>query len=443
MTTLLNYYGETTLICKPNHTETSSLLVKRRQASELGDILAKKIKSLSTNASESGFNQQSPTLSQSSEDVMIDTDARMTIEDSYKQVQQALERLQERLRIEQELSRRESKKQLCQEPLIIPPFLPLFSADFNKPLLKNVRKMEDEMEVFYGEVEYPLLNNIENIGNTETFQFPSLSLPKNKSMRPSKAKQSSMLANLPSRLASLIDDDGESEGSFFTEIRDSLTATRTETQKSDSEMGVATKETGTKKRTLRITEEKKKEHKKNAISRTIEPTKKDEKSPKTGEEKEKTRTKLQKEEDLYSLPVHHGKRQRERRLNRWQLAQTDKLSNGGSSPETSSWETSSESNKKKMIKVPVGPKYQVDMRAVTMRTQERKKPQMKWDPLSQNIAALQNFFDNVRRLLNHNISEEFGIELLNENGSNMNRALEFVRANKTQCLDLITFKSEN
>jgi hypothetical protein len=96
-----------------------------------------------------------------------------------------------------------------------------------------------------------------------------------------------------------------------------------------------------------------------------------------------------------------------------------------------------------MIKVPIGPKYQVDFSALTTRTQERKKPQMKWSPLSQNVAVLQNFFDNVRRLLNHNISEEFGIELLNENGNDINSTLEFVRANKTQCLDLITSTSGN
>jgi hypothetical protein len=319
MTTLLNYYGETTLICKPTHTETSSLLVKRRQDTEFGDLLAKKIKTISTNASESGSNQQSPLIN-GSDDTMFDTDTRMTIENSYKQVQSALGMFLEKLKIEQEQSQRENEKKLSQEPLFIPPFLPSFSA----------------MEVIYGEVEFPFLNKT---GSTPTFQFPSLSLPKNKSMRPSKSKQSSMLANLPSRLASLIDDDEESESSFITEIRDSLTATRTATQRSDSEMGVATKETVTKKRTLKITEEKKKEHKKNAIARTIEPTMKNEKSPKKGEGKEKIRSKQQKEEDLYSLPVHQGKRQRERRPNRWQLAQSDKLSNDGSCSETSAWET--------------------------------------------------------------------------------------------------------
>jgi hypothetical protein len=66
---------------------------------------------------------------------------------------------------------------------------------------------------------------------------------------------------------------------------------------------------------------------------------------------------------------------------------------------------------------------------------------MVWSPLSQDQQVLQNFFDRVRNLLNHNICEEFGIELLNKNGNDTNRALEFVRANATQCLDLIHTKS--
>jgi hypothetical protein len=332
---LVSQSKKSTLIFKTSssHTEPSSLLVKRRHNTELGELLAKKIKTLSTNVSENGSNQPSPTIDRNSDYNM--SDSRMTIEDSYQQVQQALEMLQKKLLIEQELSIKENpvkKQQQSQESLSIPPFLSSFS-NFNEKRQngKNSRKMEDELEVVYGEVEFPFLsistplNNIENVEKNAGFQFPNFSQA-NKTNK--KSKGSSILSKLPSRLAALIDDDEDSEASFITDMRDSLTATRTATQRSDSEMGVAAKETMTKK-SLRITEEGKKEHKKKAIARTIEPTKMEEKLLKRSEGKEKTINKQ--EENIYSLPASQRRRQRERRLNRWQLNQSDKLSNDGSS----------------------------------------------------------------------------------------------------------------
>lgn len=408
-----------------NSSEPSSLLVKRRQNAELGDLLAKKIKTLSTNFSDSDSYQSSPTMMRSLDYGMAEP--RMTIEDSYLQVQNALELLQQKLLIEQELSLRESpvKKQQT-EPLSIPPFLP--------QLIQNSRRMEDELEVVYGSVEFPFLsysaslNNIQNIEKYAAFQSPDLSQSRNKSMKYSKSQKSSFLSNLPSRLASIVDEDRDSEASFFTDIRESLTATRTATQKSDIEIEVAPMEIVSKKN-LRNTEEKKKEHKKKAISRTIEPTKKEEKVPKKTEEKRNK----QQEENIYSLPVSQGRKQRERRLNRWQ---TDKLSNDGSSSESSAWETNSNGGKKKMVKVPIGSKYQVDVSALSRRTEKRQLKAV-WNPLTQNQQVLQNFFDRVRNLLNHNISEEFGIELLNRNGSDINRAIQFVRTNTNQCMELL------
>jgi hypothetical protein len=451
MSNLFNYYGDSScnsIVLQPlvesipsslvpqskksvlvfNSSEPSSLLAKRRQDTELGDLLAKKIKTISTNASDSDSYQSSPTRSPGYE-------SRMPIEGSYQQVQQALELLQQRLLIEQELPLREIpvKLEQTQEPLSIPPF---FS-------IQNARKMEDELEVIFGSVEFPFLsistplNNIQNIEKNVTFQFPD-SQARNKAMKYSKSKKSSILSSLPSRLASIIDDDRESEASFFTDIRESLTATRTATQQSDFEMEVEPMEIVANKN-LRFTEEKKKEYKKKAISRTIEPTKKEEKLPKKSEEK---RNKQIQEENIYSLPVSQGRRQKERRLNRWQMAQTDKLSNDGSSSESSAWETNSNGGKKKLVKVPIGSKYQVDVSALPIRNQERKQIKMVWNPLSQNQQVLQTFFGCVRNLLNHNISEEFGIDLLNRNGCDINRALEFVRANRNQCMELLPPKIE-
>jgi hypothetical protein len=486
-----NLNHTTALITHPSsitHTEPGGLLETLKETIELGDILTKKIKTQSTNLSEGCSNQQlsisrssdetafhsqlgSRALTISKEHFMaVEAPSKETfesilpsifMEDSYQRFQQALEMLQKRLVIEQELSQRETilNEQISQEALSIPPFLPLLSFDFNEPSFKkekkqngkNVKMVSEEQEITYGSVEFPFLsmsfelNNRENIQKSTTFQFPSSSLKLNKPTKHSKAKTSSILAKLPSRLKSLLDDDKQDTGSVITDIRNSLAATREETQISESETGRMTKQTKKYKKCLKITEERKKEEKKAFIHQTLEITsdKEEKLSMKSkGKEKEKTKMKQEDEEDIYSPVFYTGRRQRERKLNRWQLAQAEKQ-NWDGPPQLITWGTAFD--KKNFADTPIGPEHQADISAVitTNKAHKKRKPKMIWNPSSQNQAALQKFFESVRKLLNYNINEEDAIDLLVKHSNNIKKALAYVRANKAKCLNLITAKNQN
>jgi hypothetical protein len=486
-----NLNQTTALIANPSsigHTKPVSLLETLKETIELGDILTKKIKTQSTNLSE-GDSHQQLSISRSSDETVfhnllgskqpttvdehfmaVDIPSKesfesiipsLLMEDSYQRFQQALEMLQKKLLIERELSQHKPvlNEQISLETLSIPPFLTPLSFNFNEPSIKKEKKQNDkkarmileEQEVTYGSVEFPFLsmsfelNHQENIQKTAKFQFPSSSLKLNKPTKHSKAKTSSILAKLPSRLSSLLDDEKQEVRSAITDLRNSLAATREETQISESELGMMTKETKKKKKCLKIIEEKKEEDRKTSIYQTVEiaSSKEDRTSMKgKGREKERTKMKQEEEEDIYSPVFLTGKRQRERKLNRWQLAQAEKQNIEGS-PQTITWGATSE--KKKFVETPIGPLYQVDISALIIgrKAHKRRKPKMIWNPLMQNQAVLQKFFDNVRKLLHYNVNEEDGIELLINHNNNIKKTLAYIRANKAKCLNLITAKYQD
>jgi len=330
---------ETTDLLKSpsNYAKSSNLLTKRYETTDLGDLLAKKIKTGSTSMSESGSNQftsiseknsdtdsfgntpgsRSPdadethtmiqedsgaessqtmmepvkhllrippfdgekpytllsdspytastrsfsydsnniplifqeSISHFSSDISFDlSPQKMTILESQQRVQQALEELQRRMMIDQQAKLLQElllQVPLPQELLNIPSFVPTFSMLGEVPAKANETKNpnnekknannkkvskrdeDEQMDFIYGSIEFPFL---------------SLSLPLNNNEEASKNFDLSLLdtnkidsmisAKLPDSLLSLSDDNKQAT----VEMRESLTATRAGTQKSDTEI---------------------------------------------------------------------------------------------------------------------------------------------------------------------------------------------------------------
>jgi len=184
-----------------NLVKPSSLLAKRLEVSELGDLITKRIKTQSTNVSENGSIQHSPTSKKNSfsnekdknstddavsttftrcssnesalglpnqdsftgSPIVIDIDTQS--EESGVQLQLALNMLRDRM-IEQEAQNLLDMfliAQMCQEPLYIPPLVeapttlvePVVKKQANK---KAIKKMELDQDVTFGTVEYPFLS---------------------------------------------------------------------------------------------------------------------------------------------------------------------------------------------------------------------------------------------------------------------------------------------
>jgi hypothetical protein len=172
-----------------NQAKPSSLLAKRLDTSELGDLLTKRIKTQSTNVSENGSLQQSPTskkslnisnsameqekgdispgttitrcsssessVSCSNQDssfsaavvIEIDSQSMMPAEDNTHQLQQALDILREKM-VEQEaqfILEMFIKAQLSQEPLYIPPLLEP-SSDLSETSNNKAKKQKKNQE---------------------------------------------------------------------------------------------------------------------------------------------------------------------------------------------------------------------------------------------------------------------------------------------------------
>jgi len=449
----------TTFIIQPpssSANKTTSLLTKRYRPAELGDLLLKKIKTQASNASETNSGQQSPSLethsmieeptSPVSEDIekingqqnlgalfphrSLSTPllfkgaslrpSRMGIAESHKYVQNALEALEKKILLEQQAaSLRDTvlKTSLSQEPLYIPPLLSSNSTQSlskkgNNQGVKNSPRDDDESEVIVGPVEFPLLSMATPLFNNENGQKASLNL-------------SGKTIKCPKPLVSLFETSKPTEGSFL----DSLTVTRAETQRSDSD---SSSEEGSQ-----ADEDRKKRGKKASSVKSLDIGGKVKKSHKKekGQEK-KTKSRQQKKDDLLS-PILSSRRLMERKKNKWQLGGDDQK------PKETS-ELNIEGNKKKVI-TPLGPQYQVNLPTLSVKGQpnERRSPKMKWDPLSQDEGELHNFFEGLRNLLNINVDQEKSIKLLKENGNDVKRVLDSVEANKDKYLEELAIQNKN
>lgn len=348
---LSNLKLPTTFIIQPPSTQlkTQPLLSKRYKASELGDLLTKKVKAQNL---ENNSNDQSPMGKENSEENTINClestsmleeidspsiksfcedheaqDSHKMLEgilipqrsistplivntfnlrhhktgtnDSHKQVQYALETLQKKMLMEQQAAALREilmKVQLAQEPLVIPPLVSASnstqSSINNGKIEKKVDKdFEEEPEVIYGPVEYPLLAMAPPLFGSDFVQRDSL-------------------LNLPSSSVTLHNAKSSTKNQKASKLEsallESLSVTRADTQMSDSE---ASSSQASEKSSLEAKKRK---------SKKIETGKMPRKQDKAREQgKEKTKAKRQRNESLLS-PVKTGRRLIERKKNKWQ-----------------------------------------------------------------------------------------------------------------------------
>lgn len=273
----------TTFIVQPQN-KTSSLLEKRCKPVDLGDMLMKKLKTSSV----SNSSDQSPVLKGSFDDAMYDSSevlechsaiegvrspsshlssqdinkmndettvpdclipqrsfstpiiptalsfgaAKNKVPDGQKRLQNALETLQKRMLLEQQafIIRDIIKRvQFSQDAFRIPA-LNSESNDIDSPcsaeisreqLKKALTRGEEDPEIIIGEIEYPLLSMAPPSTNSKRSTLGKINPPK----RGKKANAKNSLCSSPDS-----EDDDDS-------LLDSLTVTRAETQRSDSEVG--------------------------------------------------------------------------------------------------------------------------------------------------------------------------------------------------------------
>jgi len=340
------------------------------------------------------------------------------------QVQNALETLQKKMLLEQQAAALRdviARVQRAQEPLSIPPLVS--SSNSTASTLKgksqdgkNVLKMDEEgPEIIYGPVEYPLLSLATSNLNNETEQKNSLAtseaLPKTKNGKRQRASKISSNSSPTHETA-----------------RDSLTVTRADTQKSDVDFGTSLREMS--EQFADMTEGKRRKNKKAGSVKSSEGVEKTKKTQKKGKEQEKEKkSRAQKRDGLLS-PVN-GRRLTERKLNRWQMVQAEKQEQKPEDPIEEGV---------KRTEVPLGPEHQVAVPVLSTKgkSSERRTPKMKWDPLSQNEGELKDFFEELRNLLNQNVDQEKAVQLLNENGNDVKKVLEIVKANKEQYMQTLS-----
>jgi hypothetical protein len=332
----------TTFIVQPQ-IKTNSLLAKRCKPVNLGDMLSKKLKT----SSGSNSSDQSPVLKSSFDDAVYDSSevlechsaiegvrspsshlssqdankmndettvpeclipqrsfstpiiptalsfgaAKNKIPDGQKQIQNALETLQKRMLLEQQafIIRDIIKRVQFSQDILRIPALNSESNDVESPcsaeitreqLKKVLTRGEEDPEIIIGEIEYPLLSMAPPSTNSKRSTLAKINPPK----RGKKANAKNSLCSSPDS-----EDDDENES-----LLDSLTVTRAETQRSDSEIGESV---------AKITDGGKKKGKK-------------ESAPRKNLKKEKT-SRQANNKGLLS-PLMKERKMTERKKNKWQ-----------------------------------------------------------------------------------------------------------------------------
>jgi len=271
---------------------------------------------------------------------------KVTVDHGHKQIQHALEALQKKLMIDQQATALKEillKIHRSQEPLNIPPlFTP---SDSTVSTVKKgrvtIKTGDDEQEVIYGDVEYPFLSQSMSYDEANAGQgFASSSLTLKNAIASSKSHES---------MSSSESSPTYRSAKQTFDFDDSLTATRAETQKSESELENEKAE-GKRRRN------------KKADAKNSEVTEKGKKT----QRKEKTKGK--KEKSPLLSPVK-SRRLTERKKNKWQMnEETDQLT-------------------------------------VTKQSSEKRVPKVKLNTLPQDEEKI-NFFEGLRNLLNNNVDEK-------------------------------------
>jgi hypothetical protein len=346
----------TFIIQPPSSTNTSNLLSKRFNNSNLGDLLLKKVKSQTANSSEVNSNDQSP-ITKGLKEVIYDTSDNQSIQEegnspaissfdtvekinllmpqrslstpifsnlhlnrganqsSQKQILNALETLQKRLVEYQVLSLRDAilKAHLSQVPLIIPT---LSSGEEKivspvQKIISNLQNDADDLDIYYGEVEYPLLHLAPKDTQVEVANKKAKAGTSNK-VKGSKNKKLAKMSNCSSPS---FEDDKQNDS-----LLESLTATRAGTQRSEPEMTINLRELS--EQVAELIGQKNKKANKN--SKNEESIKVKETVKKNQKKEKKQKGKKGTQEALLS-PVLKGKRMTERKKNRWQAQEEDEL----------------------------------------------------------------------------------------------------------------------
>ena len=348
--------------------------------------------------------------------------------------------------------------------LPIPPFSSCL-ADVSTPLEKSHhqitnKKVQEELNVTYGSIQFPLLQ-IPPAFNREAKIIKSNTSSLEKGFIPetlAKAKESRHLSSSPSENDEIVNEAIEAEKN------DSLTATRTGTQRSESEIENCMVKSNSIRRSVRILTRTKKIRKnpKKSCKKIIEKIPKSNcKDPKKANknDREKTNNKKGEQEtkklkgnekkvirqellvELYPAKISYGQKRCEAYRNKWQLSQSEKL-NDGYSLEISNKRNNEEIKTVKQIKI--GTDYQVVVLVPTTKrdNNQQRKPIVKWDPSSQTQDELQQFFMKIKAILNTDISEEKALMLMVKNSNDCQKTLTYIENNRDQCLGELTLKTE-
>jgi len=252
--------------------------------------------------------------------------ARANSQCNYKQTLNALETLQKRFVEYQITSLRDTliKAQLIQSSLVIPSLKTTQEQQEVNPIKRIVSKEkssadndENEPEIFYGEVEYPLLHLAPKSMQVEEIN--------------KKVKNAQVKVLKGKRVAKLSDDTSLEGDKQNDSLLESLTATRAGTQRSELEMAINLRELSEQfaevigKNLKKSNKSKKNEESVKSKDSAQKYTKlqkkekvKESKINKAQEKDKKPRARKEAREELLS-PVSKGRKMMERKKNRWQL----------------------------------------------------------------------------------------------------------------------------
>jgi len=438
----------------PNQSPPKELLVKRNNNKDLGDLLAKKVKT--TNCSESGSVQGSPASKRKTDDggsyentspmtegspvnmreimrrinpipsfdsnqaqfnglpganTFFDNETSLHVNTSSGQIQAALKTLEKKMLIHQEIEAQEAKLRALKLHFKLP--IPSFPTvlPFNIP-----KGLNEDSKYIYGDVEFPFL---------------SISTPFSE-IHQLNDKLETQIAHAKIEVEDDLDKSSTSE-----DLLSSLLPTREETLRSEAEETEAPKKRVSRKKDQNkmIIEEptaKAQNTKKEKVLKKVVVEKE-----KVEEVQEKEKPKLRKDDEasLYRKPVYYSSKRSERQQHRWEAAQEEEKLANPSDDEIERVEVMFGGSKDSETSIGLESQVDISVAMIRKKTSNRSKPKMMWDPSSLDEFQLSKFFKDVKTALKYNPTEQQMINMLKINNNDPQRALKYVKTNKTKCLE--------
>jgi len=454
MTSLLTQFNQSlcnSLTTQPKNAkglvaqQPTNLLAKRGELNDLEDLLVKKHKTQSTQASETNSDSQSENFGSADfailacsetfedEDYSLDTPQRQSSEantESTDALQQALKALELKIKLFDEQN---SKKQAAFAEHKAAYAIPIFreTAEFalreaKSSVNRASKKMEEEIEVTYGSIEFPFLSfsatmeDLESIRNG-TYKLPRVEggsdevLKKEKKNKIFKVEKVDRLKKKAKEIKKKIIEKTQKE---------KITKEKVESRKKKVETevleAISKKLEQKRKSKLKSIEEAKKSGK----IEVEEPTKRSYKS--------------------HVSPFTFARRKFERKKNKWQVEQDEKLGGLQVQRQVSSeaYSFMFEGTKKKAGLIPVGSEFQVDVSqfSAPRQPENRRVPKIKWSPAEHNEIELNKFLESVEGLSDSIINEEAAINLVLKNNNDLKKTMKFIKANKAKVLKTLVFK---